>query len=184
MQGIRFISWQNIEIYILIFSYFPFARESKAVIYVTHSMENYETWLVSGIKISNPKLIFTECLTLCVYSFYIHYYSPQEFDRTWPLNAKLTKLILQIECPYYLTSWRKLALIQKPSSQIPKASIEQNMRFSIKDLFRKCDQICRKLRIWSLLLKKSLLETSFFVAVLAPAWKSWKDNDLGINALI
>ena len=174
----------NIETYILILSYFPFSRESKTAIYVTHSMENHETWLVGGIKISNPKLIFTECLTLSVYSFYIHYYSPQEFDRTWPLNAKLTKLILQIECPYYLTSWRKLALTQKPSSQIPKASIEQNMRFSIKDLFSKCDQICRKLRIWSLLLKKSLLETSFFVAVLAPAWKSWKDNDLGINALI
>ena len=50
-------------------------------------MENYETWLVGGVNISNPKLIFTECLTLCVYSFYIHYYSPQEFDRTWGLNS-------------------------------------------------------------------------------------------------
>ena len=32
------------------------------------------------------------------------------------------------------------------------------MKFSIKDLFSKCDQIRRKLRIWSHLLKKSLME--------------------------
>ena len=37
------------------------------------------------------------------------------------------------------------------------------MNFSIKDFFNKCDQIRRFLRIWSDLLKKSLMETSFFV---------------------
>ena len=31
----------------------------------------------------------------------------------------------------------------------------QKMKFSIQDFFRKCDQIHRKLRIWSHLLKKS-----------------------------
>ena len=31
------------------------------------------------------------------------------------------------------------------------------MEFSIKDFFSKCDQIRRKLRIWSHLLKKSLI---------------------------
>ena len=35
------------------------------------------------------------------------------------------------------------------------------MKFSIKDFLSKCDQIRRKLRIWSHLLKKSLMETSF-----------------------
>ena len=34
----------------------------------------------------------------------------------------------------------------------------QNMKFSIKDFFSKYDQICRKLRIWSYLLKKSLMK--------------------------
>ena len=38
-------------------------------------------------------------------------------------------------------------------------------RFSIKDLFSKCDQIRRKLRIWSHLLKKSLIENFNFCAV-------------------
>ena len=37
------------------------------------------------------------------------------------------------------------------------------MKFSIKDLFSKCDQIRGKLRTWSHLLNKPLMETSFFV---------------------
>ena len=41
----------------------------------------------------------------------------------------------------------------------------QKMKFSIKDLFSKCDQIGRKLRIWSHLLKKSLMENFIFCAV-------------------
>ena len=40
------------------------------------------------------------------------------------------------------------------------------MKFSIKDLFSKCDQICGKLRIWSYLLKKTLMENFIFRAVL------------------
>ena len=36
------------------------------------------------------------------------------------------------------------------------------MKFSIKDFFSKCDQIRSKLRIWSHLLKKSLLENFIF----------------------
>ena len=39
----------------------------------------------------------------------------------------------------------------------------QKMKFSIKDFFTKCDQILRKLRISSHLLKKSLLENFFFL---------------------
>ena len=39
------------------------------------------------------------------------------------------------------------------------------MKFSIKDLFTKCDQIGRKLQIWSHLLKKSLIENFIFGAV-------------------
>ena len=40
------------------------------------------------------------------------------------------------------------------------------MKFSIKDSFSKCDQIRRKLRIWSHLLKKSLMENFIFCALL------------------
>ena len=40
------------------------------------------------------------------------------------------------------------------------------MKFSIKGFFSKCDQIRRKLWIWSHLLKKSLMENSIFCVVL------------------
>ena len=42
------------------------------------------------------------------------------------------------------------------------------MKFPIDDFFSKCDQIRRKLRIWSHLLKKSLKENFIFRAVLTP----------------
>ena len=41
----------------------------------------------------------------------------------------------------------------------------QKMKFVIKDLFGKCDQIGRKLRIWSHLLKKLLMENFIFCLV-------------------
>ena len=42
----------------------------------------------------------------------------------------------------------------------------QKMKFSIKDVFSKCDQIRWKLRIWSHLQKKSLMENFVFCAVI------------------
>ena len=49
--------------------------------------------------------------------------------------------------------------------KILKLNTAQNMKFSIKDFFSKCDQIRRKLRIWSHLMKKSLMENFIFGAV-------------------
>ena len=42
---------------------------------------------------------------------------------------------------------------------------KQKMKFSIKDLFSKYNQIRRKLRIWPYLLKKSLMEKFIFCVV-------------------
>ena len=42
----------------------------------------------------------------------------------------------------------------------------QKVKFPIKDFFDKCDQIRRFLRIWSHLLKKSLVESFNFCEVL------------------
>ena len=44
-------------------------------------------------------------------------------------------------------------------------STVQKIKFFIKDFFSKCDQICRKLWIWSHLLKKSLMENFIFCAM-------------------
>ena len=41
-------------------------------------------------------------------------------------------------------------------------SLHKKMKFSINDFFGKCDQIRRKLWIWSVLLKKSIKKTSLF----------------------
>ena len=52
------------------------------------------------------------------------------------------------------------------------------MEFSNKDFFSKCDQISWKIQIWSLLLKKSLMENLIFrpVAVLNDFTKfTWKE---------
>ena len=39
----------------------------------------------------------------------------------------------------------------------------QKMKFSIEDFFSKCDQIHRKLRIWSHLLTKSFIQKLYFL---------------------
>ena len=43
------------------------------------------------------------------------------------------------------------------------STTEQKKKFSVKDIFNKCDQIRSFLRIWSHLLKKSLMENFVFM---------------------
>ena len=47
----------------------------------------------------------------------------------------------------------------------PHSHPPQKMKFSNKNFFGKCDQICRKQRIWLHLLKKSLIENFSFSAM-------------------
>ena len=49
--------------------------------------------------------------------------------------------------------------------QFVATNTAQKMNFSIKDFFNKCDQMRRFLRIWSYMLKKSLMENFLFCAV-------------------
>ena len=49
--------------------------------------------------------------------------------------------------------------------QMERSNTAQKMKFSIKDFFRKFDQLRRKLRNWSHLLWKSLMENFIFRAV-------------------
>ena len=55
------------------------------------------------------------------------------------------------------------------------------MKFFIKDFFNKCDQIRSFLRVWSHLLKKSLMGNFNFCAVLANNFSllDAEDNDSG-----
>ena len=58
----------------------------------------------------------------------------------------------------------------------------QKMTFSIKGFSSKCDQICGKLRIWSYLLEKSLMENIVFCAVLGAVVKERSDQTLSAKA--
>ena len=57
-------------------------------------------------------------------------------------------------CQFYKTLWRKCSILTV-----------QKMKFSIQDFLSKYDQIHSFLRIWSHLLKKSLMENFIFCAV-------------------
>ena len=48
---------------------------------------------------------------------------------------------------------------------ILESNTAQKVKFSIKDFFSKCDQIRWNLRIWSHLLKKSVMENFIFCVV-------------------
>ena len=56
--------------------------------------------------------------------------------------------------------------------------IALKMKFSFKDIFSKCEQIRRKLQIWSHLLNKYLMENFIFCIV----WNvsSLHENDLSV----
>ena len=49
--------------------------------------------------------------------------------------------------------------------QFVATNTAQKMNFSIMDFFNKCDQMRRFLRIWSYMLKKSLMENFLFCVV-------------------
>ena len=55
------------------------------------------------------------------------------------------------------------------------------MKCFIEDLFSKCDQIDRKLRIWSHLLKKSLMENFMFRAVHNAYKLSWDTKQVMVR---
>ena len=81
-------------------------------------------------------------------------------------------------CNYVLPHLKKA--LKRPTKNDLSVVTIQKMKFSIKDLFSKCDQIHNFLRIWSHLLTKSLMENFIFslVCMEAPTGKSlqlyWK----------
>ena len=86
-------------------------------------------------------------------------------ETTWenPENGKYYTVHTQ-KCffgkPYAVNTKRNLIRVSRTHH-----NTAQKMKFSIKDFFNKCDQIHLRLRIWSHLLKKSLMENFIFYAV-------------------
>ena len=72
-------------------------------------------------------------------------------------------MMLRIIC---VLSWTLLFFL--------KFYIAQKMKFSIKDFFSKCDQIRRKLWIWSHFMRKPLMENFIFCPVLLSIYSGQK----------
>ena len=61
--------------------------------------------------------------------------------------------------------YAELQSIHLPPLLLPPLLTAEKMKFSIMDFISKCDQFRRKLRIWSHLLKKSLMGNFIFCVV-------------------
>ena len=64
---------------------------------------------------------------------------------------------------------KKLSTKSDAANKVTTQYIAQKMKFFITHFFSKCDQIRRKLRIWSHLLKKSIMENFIFCTVIQEA---------------
>ena len=82
------------------------------------------------------------------YSVRIQENTDQKKLRIWTLFHVVSTCLIHLRPTFYLC----MDTVQK-------------LKFSIKNFFSKCDQIWRKLRIWSHLLKKSLIKNFIFCAV-------------------
>ena len=82
------------------------------------------------------------------------------FYRTPPVALSEDNTIQSSISVYFVIAWGSYYWILE--TLFFARTTAQKMKFSIKGFYRKCDQIRRKLRTWSHLLKKSLMQ-NFFV---------------------
>ena len=97
-----------------------------------------------------------------------------EVPYNYELNTEICKVNLRSR-PVKTPTQGSLNTVQvKEFNDTINPGTAQKMKFCIKDFFIKCDKICCFLRIWSYLLKKSLMENVFFCAV-------WSNVNLRFN---
>ena len=89
------------------------------------------------------------------------------FKKLWNYASNFFSMLMTKLCEISM-KWFLICLLSLKYSCTNDSYIytAQKLKFSIKDFFSKCDQIGRKLRIWSHLLKKSLMENFIFCVVL------------------
>ena len=100
---------------------------------------------------------------ILLYEFYIFLYKSFHMGVS-PLNWCFLSLYLSLTS----LSWPESFVLLEPETNCFLNFINftaQKMKFSIKDIFIKCGQICRKLLIWSHLLNRSLMENFIFCSV-------------------
>ena len=125
----------------LITSYWTIESESPSSL--SHQIETAFIKYISTVPITT---LVTYSLFLCVLSSTFL----QKMQYSGNRHAEFVSFV------------RLIAIRHNPFSKLKNLT----WKFSIKDFFSKCDQIRRYLRIWSHLLKKSLMENFIFCAVL------------------
>ena len=88
---------------------------------------------------------------------------PSMFSMVLPLfrGNILSSPFCQRRCVYFKTPIAAIHYIKRIG--FTSRTTAEKGNFSIRDFFSQCDQIRRKLRIWSYLLKKTLTENFIFV---------------------
>ena len=93
----------------------------------------------------------------------------QYSDKTANLRMRNLINVIWIDC----LIWKKIMQCVRGAFERKKSShTAHKIKYSIKDFLSKCDQIHRKLRIWSNLLEKSIMENFYFVQWQLSMWKT------------
>ena len=122
------------------------------------------------------------CSTVC--TFFSPQYSPCQYDLCLWKKTSFYKFFVSIKSIILTYSWyHELMNWWENQGYLRENCTAQKMKFPIKDCFSKCDQIRRKLRIWSLLLKKSLMENFIFCGSVKDGKFPWSLKGLSIESL-
>ena len=143
----RSLSW-GFQIF-LIFSK-QVIRQLVYTIFITNNHASFHLWWKE--KLVKHQQVSKYYMAMIVANIYIRLH--------FLLNYSLIYMSrLYVNC----SPWKRF-IVWFASCQEATATV-QKMKFFIKNFCSKCDQICRKLRIWSHLLKISLMENFIFCAV-------------------
>ena len=113
-----------------------------------------------GFRVPVAKRFLISVESSCSFS-HLAVYNPTFIFQFYKFDCLLVSIRTKI---LFLVIWNIFYRFADRSQQ-KNSSTAQKMELSIKDFFSKCDQIRNFLRIWSNLLKKSLMENSIFCAV-------------------
>ena len=97
-------------------------------------------------------------------------------------HSLIEKILFLIAINYALNEQLKKVLKRCFVIQVSRKLAAQKMKCSIKNFFSKCDQIHKKLRIWSHLLKKSLMGNIF--CAVNVAYYQWFRSNIDITCTI
>ena len=98
--------------------------------------------------------VFFSFLSLCFFSVYYFSFALLTIIRTTKWQSKHINTTPNINKLITISSWQN------------QDNLHKKMKFSMKNFSSKCDQIRRKLRIWTHSLEKSLMENFIFCAVI------------------